>query len=54
MIVEDGVSGGKTIGPRLQQLYTSLFAYERARKEESYERLRPKKWTGVFMLPCSY
>lgn len=30
MIVEDGVSGGKTIGPRLQQLYTSLFAYERA------------------------
>ena len=43
MIVEDGVSGGKTIGPRLQQLYTSPLPMSAHRKEESYERLAPKK-----------
>ncbi|MEE9369615.1 MAG: penicillin-binding transpeptidase domain-containing protein [Pontiella sp.] len=28
MIVEDGVSGGNTIGPRLSQLYTNIFEYD--------------------------
>jgi cell division protein FtsI/penicillin-binding protein 2 len=28
MLVEDGVSGGQTIGPRLAQLYRMLFEYD--------------------------
>ncbi len=28
MLVEDGISGGNTIGPRLSQLYTKLFQYD--------------------------
>ena len=28
MLVEDGVSGGRTIGPRLSQLYRKLFEYD--------------------------
>ena len=28
MVVEDGVSGGRSIGPRLNQLYTKLFEYD--------------------------
>ncbi len=28
MIVEDGVSGGNTVGPRLSQLYTKIFEYD--------------------------
>ncbi|MDF7801742.1 penicillin-binding transpeptidase domain-containing protein [Pontiellaceae bacterium B1224] len=28
MLVEDGVSGGRTIGPRLSKLYRSLFEYD--------------------------
>lgn len=33
MVVEDGVSGGRTIGPRLHELYTKIFEYERAKEE---------------------
>ncbi len=36
MVVEDGVSGGNTIGPRLNELYAKLFEYDGTlRKEES-------------------
>jgi len=28
MVVEDGVSGGNTIGPRLNALYAKLFEYD--------------------------
>ncbi|HEY5653655.1 MAG TPA: penicillin-binding transpeptidase domain-containing protein [Pontiella sp.] len=28
MLVEDGVSGGNTVGPRLRQLYRSIFEYD--------------------------
>ena len=34
MIVEDGLSGGNTIGPRLNQLYTKLFEYDGTLKKE--------------------
>ena len=33
MIVEDGVSGGKTIAPKLAYLYTKLFNYDQTLKE---------------------
>ena len=28
MLVEEGVSGGQTVGPRLSQLYRMLFEYD--------------------------
>ena len=28
MIIEDGVSGGQTIAPRLSKLYNDLFKYD--------------------------
>ena len=34
MLVEDGVSGGSTIGPRLSQLYRNLFEYDGTLKKE--------------------
>ncbi len=34
MIVEDGVSGGRTIGPRLNQLYTKIFEYDGTLEKE--------------------
>ena len=34
MVVEDGVSGGNTVGPRLNALYTKLFEYDGTLKEE--------------------
>ena len=34
MMVEDGVSGGTTIGPRLSALYQKMFAYDGTLKTE--------------------
>jgi penicillin-binding protein 2 len=34
MVVEDGVSGGNTVGPRLSSLYTKLFEYDGTLKKE--------------------
>ena len=35
MIVEDGVSGGNTVGPRLSQLYTRIFEYDGTIRKEA-------------------
>jgi penicillin-binding protein 2 len=32
-LVEDGVSGGNTVGPRLSSLYRNIFEYEERRKK---------------------
>jgi penicillin-binding protein 2 len=34
MMVEDGVSGGRTIGPRLHELYTKIFEYDGTLEKE--------------------
>ena len=33
-VVEDGISGGNTVGPRLSALYTKLFEYDGTLKKE--------------------
>ncbi len=34
MLVEDGVSGGRTVGPRLSKLYRNLFEYDGTLEKE--------------------